>query len=124
MHLTGVFPTEEGASADHVLCDPEIVIVPAVVEDVHVHGPQFRWQSVTGEPSHTPAADRAQSQVFQGQRVAVWQSRHPDPGGDVSWTFQLNHRGHFSFRHSIRNLKRLAKMTSSYFWEEFSEKDV
>lgn len=42
MHLTGVFPTKEGASADHVLCDPEIVIVPAVVEDVHVHGPQFR----------------------------------------------------------------------------------
>lgn len=95
MHLTGVFPTKEGASADHVLCDPEIVIVPAVVEDVHVHGPQFRWQSVTGEPSHTPAADCTQSQVFQGQRVAVWQSRQPDPGGDASWTFQLNHRGHF-----------------------------
>ena len=41
-HLTGVFPTIARSSADHVVCDPEVVVVLAVGKDVHIHRPQFR----------------------------------------------------------------------------------
>lgn len=62
-HLTGVFPTKVRASTDHVIGDPEVVVVPAVGEDVHVHRPQHRRQAVAVEPGHAPAADCAPGTV-------------------------------------------------------------
>lgn len=93
-HLTGVFPTQEWASADHVLRDPEVVVVPAILKDVHIHGPQYRWQAVAGKPSHPPAADCAHSKIFQRRRVLVRQRGQIDPGVDISWAVQLRFRGH------------------------------
>lgn len=95
-HLTGVFPTQERASTDHVLCDPEVVIVPAVGKDVHIHRPQYRGQSVAVEPSHTPATDCASSEFCQRWRAPVRQRGRRDPGVDDSWTIQLSKRGRIS----------------------------
>lgn len=85
-HLAGVFPPEERAGTDHVLCDPEVVVVPALGKDDHIHRPQYRWQAVAVEPRHTPATDRAPSQSDQGGWVLVWQRGRLDFGIDDSWT--------------------------------------
>lgn len=58
-HLTGILSSQKRAGTYHVICDPEVVVVPAVREDVHVHRPQHRRQAVAVEPGHPPAADRA-----------------------------------------------------------------
>lgn len=64
-HLAGIFATILGASADHVLCDPEVVEVPAVGEDVHIHSSQYGRELIVVEGDHAPAADCAYSVLIQ-----------------------------------------------------------
>lgn len=94
-HLTRVFPAVARASTDHVICDPEVVgvvvgVVPAVPKDLHIHSPQYRWQFVSVEPGHTPAADSAPGTVGQGRGVRVWQRGRMDPGVKDSSFRQLD----------------------------------
>lgn len=55
-YLTGVFSTEARASADHIVIDSIIIIVLAVRDDLHVHGPQDRRQIKAVDSRHSPSA--------------------------------------------------------------------
>lgn len=101
-HLTGVSPPRERSSTDHVVCDPEVVVILTVVKDVYIDRLEYGGQLVAVQPSHTPATDGALGKVSQGWRVRVWQGGRLDNAVDVSWAVQLTHREHICFRFSTQ----------------------
>lgn len=121
-HLTGVLSSQKRASTDHVICDPEVVVVPAVGEDVHVHRPQHGRQAVAVEPGHPPAADRAPREPGQRRGVLLRQQRRLHLGVDDSRTVELSRRGNIcqSVSQSVSNISgsvhHLLKYSSFPMW--------
>ena len=74
-HLARVFATEARSRADHVVGDPEPVVVLAIADVLHVHDPQHGRQELVVHPRQPPAADRAHGAAAQLRRVG---GRHDD----------------------------------------------
>ena len=119
-HLTGIFATAVGASTDHVVCDHEVVVEPAVGEDVHIHRPQYRGQAVSVEPGHAPAADCAPGIVSQRSRIRCRQRGRLNPGIDRDWPVQLTNTEQTLSQHKRLILKKTFYMFISPHTRRFS----
>lgn len=122
-HLTGVLSSQNRASTDHVICDPEVVVVPAVGEDVHIHRPQHGRQAVAVEPGHPPAADRAPCELGQRRGVLLRQRRRLHPGVDDSRTVQLSRRGNIcrTVSQSTSAALYIIYLSTAHFQYEWAE---